>query len=127
LTPEVYEARFDDLLACPSTYFVIVFEDVENQGKIVASASLVVERKFLRNAGIVGHVEDVVVHPDYKGNSMGKIMLNALKDLGLSQGCYKVILDCDPKNVGEYRRRRRHPTARAFVIRETLGVPRTFC
>jgi glucosamine-phosphate N-acetyltransferase len=99
----VYEARFDDLLACPSTYFVIVFEDIKAQGKIVASASLVVERKFLRNAGIVGHVEDVVVHPDYKGNSMGKIMLNALKDLALSQGCYKVILDCDPKNVGESR------------------------
>jgi GNAT superfamily N-acetyltransferase len=101
LTAEVYEARFDAMLARPLTYFVVVFEDVENDGKIVASASVFVELKFLRNAGLVGHIEDVVVHPDCKGKSMGKIMLNALTELAIGQGCYKVILDCDPKNTGE--------------------------
>ena len=100
LSPEVYEAQFDAMLERPDTYYVLCFVHTET-GKIVASASLIVERKFLRNAGMVGHVEDVVVDPECKGQSLGKIMIQGLSELGMQRGCYKVILDCDAKNAGE--------------------------
>jgi GNAT superfamily N-acetyltransferase len=102
LSPETYEARFDAMLASPETYFVLVFAHKET-GKILASASLMVELKFLRDAGKVGHIEDVVVDPECKGQSLGKIMIQGLSELGMQRGCYKVILDCDAKNAGEFR------------------------
>jgi len=105
LSPEVYEAQFDAMLGRPDTYYVLCFVNTET-GKIVASASLIVERKFLRNAGMVGHVEDVVVDPECKGQSLGKIMIQGLSELGMQRGCYKVILDCDAKNAGEPLRAR---------------------
>lgn len=92
------------MLSRPDTYYVVVFAHKET-GKIVASATLFVEYKFLRNAGIVGHVEDVVVDPSSKGQSLGKIMIQGLSELGMSRGCYKIILDCDAKNAGESRSR----------------------
>ncbi|KAG7580089.1 hypothetical protein FFLO_00060 [Filobasidium floriforme] len=103
LSPETYEARFDAMLASPETYFVLVFAHKET-GKILASASLMVELKFLRDAGKVGHIEDVVVDPECKGQSLGKIMIQGLSELGMQRGCYKVILDCDAKNAGFYEK-----------------------
>jgi glucosamine-phosphate N-acetyltransferase len=100
LSPETYEAQFDHLLSCPSTYFIVVLAS-STTGAILGSASLVVEHKFLRNAGKVGHIEDVVVSPSLKGKNLGKTLVTGLTELAKTLGCYKVILDCDPKNVGK--------------------------
>lgn len=48
--------------------FVIV---IEEQGIIVACATLLVEHKFLRECGNVGHIEDVVVHDSQRGKGLG--------------------------------------------------------
>ena len=52
-------------------YAVVVVED-QQQGKIVGTAAVVVERKFLRGCGKVAHVEDVVVDESCRGKSFGK-------------------------------------------------------
>lgn len=99
LSPEIFEAQFDALASRPSTYFCIVFEHVPT-GKVIACATLIVELKFIRSAGKVGHIEDVVVDPAFKGRNFGRLLINALSAVGEAQGCYKVILDCDPKSAG---------------------------
>ncbi|GAA5870385.1 hypothetical protein JCM16303_001983 [Sporobolomyces ruberrimus] len=83
------------------TYFPIVIA-LKETNELVGSATLVVELKFLRGGGKVGHVEDVVVHPKMQGKKLGVLLLNVLTKLSEDQGCYKTILDCDPKNEAFY-------------------------
>ncbi len=53
-------------------YFVVVVEDETNR-KIVGMGTLFLERKFIRDCGIAGHIEDIVVLKEYRGNDVGKV------------------------------------------------------
>ncbi|WWC64164.1 uncharacterized protein I303_106772 [Kwoniella dejecticola CBS 10117] len=103
LSPKAYKENFDRLKACAGTYFIIVIVDKATD-KIVASGSIIVERKFLRNAGLVGHIEDIAVSKAVQGKKLGLRIINALEEIGASQGCYKIILDCSEKNIPFYEK-----------------------
>ena len=77
---------------------------LEHNGVIVATGSILVERKLIHNFGAVAHIEDVVVKSGYRGKDLGKKILQALVDLAKECECYKVILDCDEKNIGFYKK-----------------------
>lgn len=83
---------------CPETYYTLVFEHVPT-GKIIATATLFVERKFLRNAGKVGHIEDVAVDVSRRGKNLGKRVIVSLTEISERVGCYKTILDCNEDNI----------------------------
>lgn len=51
--------------------YVIVVEDVL-KGHIAAAGTVLVELKFLRGGGLVGHIEDIVVDKQYRGKDFGK-------------------------------------------------------
>ncbi|GAA5854398.1 hypothetical protein JCM3766R1_005966 [Sporobolomyces carnicolor] len=106
---ERYRERFDELRRVNDvspTYFSCVLVDTTTSSSsssiIVGHATLVVERKFLRNLGQCGHVEDVVVDPRVQGKRLGQTLLKVLTGLSERLGCYKTILDCDPKNEAFY-------------------------
>ena len=40
--------------------------------RVVGTASLVVEQKFIHGGGRCGHIEEVVVHPDYKNQGIAR-------------------------------------------------------
>ncbi|GAA6063921.1 hypothetical protein JCM10212_003539 [Sporobolomyces blumeae] len=101
---DAWSSRFTEMVEINQvklTYLPIVLVD-DASDRLVGSATLVVERKFLRNAGLVGHIEDVVVDPKQQGKKLGLRLLQALTKLSEGQGCYKTILDCDPKNEAFY-------------------------
>ncbi|KXZ44003.1 hypothetical protein GPECTOR_75g727 [Gonium pectorale] len=81
------------------SYRTVVIED---GGRIIATAAMVIELKFIRGCGKVGHIEDVVVDPEYRGKRLGAMLIDALVDAAREAGCYKVILDCAEANVGFY-------------------------
>ncbi|GAA5899008.1 glucosamine 6-phosphate N-acetyltransferase [Sporobolomyces salmoneus] len=99
-----WSSRFEELLKINKvypTYFPVALVSKETND-LVGAATLVVELKFLRGGGKCGHVEDVVVHPSMQGKKLGQLLLNVLTKLSEQQGCYKTILDCDPKNEAFY-------------------------
>lgn len=53
-----------------SSYQIFVVEET-NEKKIVATATLLLERKFIRGCGVAGHVEDVVVDESVRGQKLG--------------------------------------------------------
>ncbi len=63
--------------------------------KIVGSGTIIIEPKLIRGAKNVGHIEDIVVNPEYRGKQIAKNILSMLKVYGFSKNCYKIILDCD--------------------------------
>lgn len=71
---------------------------------IVSTGTLLVEQKFVHNGGKCGHIEDIVVHKDYRGKDLGKTMIEYLSNKGFHKGCYKVILDCKPEIENFYEK-----------------------
>ncbi|KAJ3120803.1 Glucosamine-phosphate N-acetyltransferase-like protein [Nowakowskiella sp. JEL0407] len=43
------------------------------KAKIVGAGTIFVERKFVHLNGLVGHIEDIVTHKDYRGMNLGKL------------------------------------------------------
>eukprot|EP00696_Hemimastix_kukwesjijk_P005496 gnl/Hemi2/16934_TR5625_c0_g1_i1.p2 gnl/Hemi2/16934_TR5625_c0_g1~~gnl/Hemi2/16934_TR5625_c0_g1_i1.p2 ORF type:complete len:243 (-),score=102.43 gnl/Hemi2/16934_TR5625_c0_g1_i1:106-834(-) len=82
---------------------VVVLEDLAT-GRLLAAATLLLEPKFAHSCGTCGHIEDVVVDRSCRGRSLGRAVVQAVVDLARNHGCYKLILDCAPSNVGFYEK-----------------------
>lgn len=84
---------------------IICTHEVAGETKqIIASGTLIVEQKIIRNGKSVGHIEDIVVHKDYRGNKISENILNILKKNAQENNCYKVILDCEESLVSLYEK-----------------------
>ncbi len=66
-------------------------------GKVVATASVLIEPKFIHDGGLVGHVEDVAVHPQQQHLGLGRRLMTKIIEECRAAGCYKIILDCEPE------------------------------
>jgi glucosamine-phosphate N-acetyltransferase len=65
-----------------------VIEDT-TKSKIIGCGTIFVERKFVHHNGLVGHIEDIVTHKDYRGKNLGWMVIETLKHIGEQTGCYK--------------------------------------
>lgn len=81
---------------------VFVMRDENN--RVIATGSIFIERKFIRNFRSVAHIEDVVIDKEYRGLGLGSCMINYLTQYAKDNNCYKVILDCDNENVSFYEK-----------------------
>lgn len=68
---------------------------IEKDNKIIAYGSIIIDFKFYRNCKNIGHIEDIVIHPDYRGNGLSKQIINELIKYGKNMNCYKIVLNCD--------------------------------
>jgi glucosamine-phosphate N-acetyltransferase len=85
--------------------------------RIVGTASLLVEPKFLHDGGIVGHIEDVAVHQAYQAHGVGALLVkHMLEDCRGRFQCYKVILDCAEKVIPFYEKLGFHRWEQAMRI-----------
>lgn len=82
---------------------IFVIEDCLKNA-VIASGTIFIEEKLIRNYGKVGHIEDIVVNSKYRGYGLGKKMIELLTEYAKEQGCYKCILDCSDENVGFYEK-----------------------
>ena len=71
---------------------------------ILASGTLLMERKFIHEGGHVGHIEDIVVSSKARGHGLGKKIVDYLVEKAESLGAYKVILDCKNELQGFYEK-----------------------
>jgi len=84
-----------------SGVFIYVIEDLLTH-RLVASGTLLVEKKIIHQMGLVGHVEDVVVDEKYRGLKLGVKIIDRLVEKANDLSCYKVILNCYERNAGFY-------------------------
>lgn len=98
---EQFEDRFQQMKACPDSYYIVVIEDT-TVGQIIGSATLVREQKFIHQATARARVEDVVVSDRYRGKQLGKVLVDVLVLLSKKIGCYKVSLECKDAMVKFY-------------------------
>ncbi|KAI9786413.1 MAG: Glucosamine-phosphate N-acetyltransferase-like protein [Geoglossum umbratile] len=98
-----FNARFEEMRSSNGAYYIVVVLDgEEGVGRVVGTGALVVERKFIHNLGLVGHIEDIAVLPSQQGKKLGLRIIQALDGIAERVGCYKSILDCSEANEGFY-------------------------
>ena len=72
-----------------------IFVYLNGNKKVIGMITLIIEQKFIHRGKCVGHIEDFVVDEMYRGNGIGKKMLDYCKEYAKRNNCYKIILDCD--------------------------------
>ena len=119
-----YQMLFSTLSDCPPLEydtFIAVLNEREKQGIItwvledtiqdesqnsrtilIATLSLVLERKIYHGGRSVGHIEDVIVLPEYQHHRLGSALTTYAIEYAAKHGCYKTILDCKKSLVDFY-------------------------
>lgn len=94
-----YEQFSDQFDKITSKTFVI-----KSNNKIIGTASIFIESKFIHKLSSVGHIEDVVIDTEYRNKGLGKLLINHCTKYAREHQCYKIILNCDLKNVTFYEK-----------------------
>ena len=97
-------------------YFIVVWEDINNWN-IAVSGSIIIEKKFIHNGNSAGHIEDIVVSSKYRGLWLWENLITILKDIA-NKNSYKIILDCDKKNLWFYKK--------CWFSEKSLGLAKYF-
>ena len=80
---------------------IIILKNKEN--KIIGAGTIVNIEKLHNNS--IGQIEDVIISEKYRGNGLGKLIIEKLVVVGLNEfKCYKVILNCLDKNIDFYKK-----------------------
>ncbi len=83
-----------------SNITVLVY--VDNLNNIIGTGSIRIDPKFIHHLSSVGQIEDVVVDYNYRGQNIGKYIIDNLVNIAKEKGCYKVILNCSDSNIPFY-------------------------
>ncbi|TBT96843.1 glucosamine 6-phosphate N-acetyltransferase, partial [Hamiltosporidium magnivora] len=78
ITEDMFVSQYD-LLKYKKDYKIVVAIDTTTQ-KIVGTGTLFIEHKFIRSLATKGHIEDIVVLPDYRGQHIGQRIIQTLLD-----------------------------------------------
>jgi glucosamine-phosphate N-acetyltransferase len=70
--------------------------------KIVGYGSIIIETKI--RGGKMGHIEDIVAHPNHRKQGIGKLIVNALFEVAKANDCYKVALQCKEHKIEFYEK-----------------------
>jgi len=92
-----------DVLKRISNQNIYIFVSIIDE-KVVGCASLLIEQKFIHSGRTVGHIEDVVVHNNYRKKGIGRDLIDTCVNAAKTFNCYKVILDCDENNIPFYQK-----------------------
>jgi GNAT superfamily N-acetyltransferase len=74
----------------------------DNSSNVIGTAMMHVQRKLSFNRNMSAHLEEVYVHPDYRGRSIGTQLVDAATDKAIELGCYKIMLTCWERNRKYY-------------------------
>lgn len=94
--------KFIEKLNKTNSVIWVIRDYIDGVEKVVGTASVLMEEKFIHNLSSVCHIEDVVVDKRYRGKGLGKCLVEKCIEYGKNNGAYKIILDCVEKNRGFY-------------------------
>ena len=100
LNPKKAKTIFKKMKSVPDHAIYVAVHD----SKIIGSATIFVEQKFIHKGGKVGHIEDVVVSKEYQGEGVGLKLIKVLIQYAERKGCYKTVLDCTDEVMPFYKK-----------------------
>jgi len=100
LNPRKAKTIFRKMKSIPDHIIYVAVQD----SKIIGSATIFIEPKFIHKGGKVGHIEDVVVNKEHQGEGIGLRLIKALIQYAEKKGCYKTVLDCTDEIMPFYKK-----------------------
>ena len=102
--PSLSQAEFNKIFENKgANTLILVCENLE-ESRIIGTASLFIEQKFIRGGALVGHLEEVVVDTDYRRLGISRLIIKKLLEVAKQKGCYKVIGTCPSELLPFYRK-----------------------
>ena len=101
LTMELFNTNVKDIFAMGIIMVCVLRE--KNGIHLLGSGTIIIEPKIIHGGKSVGHIEDVIVHPNYRNQGIAQTILDKLIDYS-KKDCYKVILNCNPNMEQFYNR-----------------------
>jgi len=98
-----FKERFSLMKSCQGTYYNTVIVDKVSD-RVIGAASLIIERKFIHHCANRGIIEEVIVSDQYRGKSLGRLIVQTLVELGKALDCYKITLNCTDQMIAFYER-----------------------
>ena len=99
-TPFLTREEFNKILQNINSEIYVI----EKDNKIVASGTLLIEKKIIHKGGLVGHMEDIVVDKSNRGDKLGQKIVHFLINKAKEKGCYKIIADCKDELLPFYQK-----------------------
>ncbi len=96
------EEEFHQRLGDLSQRGIEIYVMEESSGALVATATLIVEPKFIFNLATYAHIEDVCVATRRRREGLGKAIMKELLAVCKQRGYHKVTLCCGDQNVSFY-------------------------
>lgn len=101
ITKEMFEKAFNERQRLGIKTIVAV---EKNTNRILGTASMFYEPKFIRECSVKAYIEDVCVAPYAQKRGIGKSLVKYLQEKALSDNCYKIVLTCNDENVDFYKK-----------------------
>ena len=70
--------------------------------KLIGFGSLNFEMKLKK--GLMAYLEDIVVHKEFRGKKIGKLIVDHLVEIAKKENCYKIKLDCKKEKILFYEK-----------------------
>jgi glucosamine-phosphate N-acetyltransferase len=77
---------------------------IEKDTRIISTITIIIEDKIIHTMGRVMHIEDVIIDKSYRGQGLGKILLQYANSIAEKEKCYKIILNCSEENTVFYEK-----------------------
>jgi glucosamine-phosphate N-acetyltransferase len=84
---------------------VFFIEPEKHKITLVGTASLYLQHRYYRNAGISGAVEDFVIDKDHQTKGLGSALLLKIIEYSKNCGVYKLALNCDTNVIPFYQKK----------------------
>uniref|UniRef100_A0A6C0E674 N-acetyltransferase domain-containing protein n=1 Tax=viral metagenome TaxID=1070528 RepID=A0A6C0E674_9ZZZZ len=94
-----------------SDFHIIIV--IELEGNLIATGTLIIEKKLTNNICYLGHIENIFVDDKHRNKGYGSIIINYLVKYATDKGCYRIDLICTPDITSYYKQ---------FGFEETMGM-----
>ena len=90
ISKEKYDHFIDNTLG---DYHQIIVLEFEN--KLIGTGTLLIEEKLTYGGCKMGHIENILIDENYRGNGYGELLVKKLSDNANNMKCYRVDLTCN--------------------------------
>ena len=98
ITIEKYEEIYNEIFK-NSIIFII-----EYNNKLIATAKLIIEQKFIHKLAKYGYIEDVIVDENYRKKNIGKNIIKYIVDYCKNNNFFKITLSCNKHLINFYEK-----------------------
>ena len=100
-TKEYYEDFLKNVLN--NNHQIFVIKNLLKNNEIIASGTILIEKKLTYGGCKMGHIENILVEEIYRGNGYGKKIVQHLVDYARDKKCYRIDLSCEEKLIKFYK------------------------